>query len=464
MASEPTNASNASDDDALAARILDAMEPGVRYARGDLIDMLELTPAEWKQAVGELVEKGLVRRTGERRGTRYERLAQTSSPSHGDMVDTRGLSEEARLVLGAMQPEARYARKDLLDATGVSVATWNRVVNELLDAGVVEREGERRGTRYVIAAGAAAEPPPEPEAPDEPEPEAADEPGRTHARFETSFDAVRETFGLAADARVEAVLAARGLPAVLWPTVSALANSGGGAVILGARQRSHTVLYIKGLHKPKLILEALYQNLERQHVLQGVDEREVRVAQGEFAHRRVVAVRVPARPKKARPVYVGANAYARAPTEGTFIWQPGVGVRKCTTAEIDALWDAWAEPYRIVREDPAEQQTLDDTPLAEQDDEAVVETILREVTGPARRHPSLGARRLREVIVRACGVRPLTLGELSELLRRKAERLEREHLEMLLERQRIVQVDGHFCQHSTQLSEADEEEQRQRPH
>ncbi len=57
--------------DAIAARILAAMQPGREYARTDLADQLSLTTGQWNAAIQELKRRGKVRQVGEKRGARY---------------------------------------------------------------------------------------------------------------------------------------------------------------------------------------------------------------------------------------------------------------------------------------------------------------------------------------------------------------------------------------------------------
>jgi type I restriction enzyme S subunit len=58
--------------DAIAARVLAAMEPGREYARADLAEPLGLTTGQWNAAIQELKRVRKVLQTGEKRGARYE--------------------------------------------------------------------------------------------------------------------------------------------------------------------------------------------------------------------------------------------------------------------------------------------------------------------------------------------------------------------------------------------------------
>lgn len=67
-----------------------------------------------------------------------------STGKHSDVP----LSRAALAILKRMKPGRDYARADLADALGLSVAEWNSGINELKDARFAMQTGERRGARY----------------------------------------------------------------------------------------------------------------------------------------------------------------------------------------------------------------------------------------------------------------------------------------------------------------------------
>ena len=61
----------------------------------------------------------------------------------------RNASDPARTILDYLNAHrAWYAKADILSATGLTDGQWNAAIAELVAAGLVERQGERRGTRY----------------------------------------------------------------------------------------------------------------------------------------------------------------------------------------------------------------------------------------------------------------------------------------------------------------------------
>lgn len=60
----------------------------------------------------------------------------------------RPTSPAAR-VLAVLTPGTRLGRIELIERSGIANELWTRAIRELLDRGLVTREGDRRGTCYV---------------------------------------------------------------------------------------------------------------------------------------------------------------------------------------------------------------------------------------------------------------------------------------------------------------------------
>ncbi|MFL6197813.1 MAG: MarR family transcriptional regulator, partial [Thermoanaerobaculia bacterium] len=60
-----------------------------------------------------------------------------------------GLSRSAADLLAWLRKESDWrSRSEALEALGLSTSEWNQAIQELLAAGLAERKGEKRGTRY----------------------------------------------------------------------------------------------------------------------------------------------------------------------------------------------------------------------------------------------------------------------------------------------------------------------------
>ncbi len=120
-----------------------------------------------------------------------------------------------------------------------------------------------------------------------------------------------------------------GFPGSFWETYSAMANSEGGTVVLGAAQREGTVR-LEGLDDARLaaLQKALWDGLnDRGRVsLNLLEPRHVEMASVEDA--RLLAIRVPRATRTQRPIHLGGNPFGntwRRRHEGDY---------RCTDAEV----------------------------------------------------------------------------------------------------------------------------------
>lgn len=99
------------------------------------------------------------------------------------------------------------------------------------------------------------------------------------------------------------------LPNDFWETYSAMANSYGGDVLLGVRERSHR-FQVSGIEKHGKVIDELWNLLNnRQKVSTNLlKEQHVRVI--ELEGHSVIHIHVPRAPRKSKPVYIGGNPMA----------------------------------------------------------------------------------------------------------------------------------------------------------
>lgn len=132
------------------------------------------------------------------------------------------------------------------------------------------------------------------------------------------------------DLELELKAAKGGLPRDLWPTVSAFANTHGGWIILGVAERDGTFV-IEGIANPAKLLQDLHNQLRNpqkiSYAVCGADDVSVETLED----KQVLVVRVPAAPRKERPVYVGGNPYA-----GTYL-RRHAGDYHCAKREVDRM-------------------------------------------------------------------------------------------------------------------------------
>lgn len=366
------------------------------------------------------------------------------------MTTRADLSDAALALLDVVDPGEVFARRDILEPAEISVSQWQRAIGEVIEHGFVERVPRRRGAyrRLDHVDHDADEPSPSESASASPAPsrgEPKSSPRRRGGRYQLHPDALRAKIGVEegeGDALVT-MLASRGLPPLFWPAISALANGAGGAVVLGALERTPERIYIKGARHPRAIMEEIQAAPGARDPLSRTDGRLLHIDLCKVMRRKVIVARIRGHIEGMRPVYVGESSYDRHPDKGTFVLREGRPV-KARDSHIDALWERWAEPYEVIDAptDPHEDDEEDDVDIDQQ--------LLEDIAGPAQRHPELNARRMRELVVRACGVTPMTLEGLAELFDRDTDAMAR-HLEVLTDRERLDLVDGHYVVHTMQL-------------
>ncbi|CAM2067171.1 Winged helix-turn-helix transcriptional regulator [Sulfidibacter corallicola] len=68
------------------------------------------------------------------------------------VVSNRMSAKESRgRIVSALEDAGRPLQKsDIISATSISPSTWNIRIKELIDEGVVSREGDRRDTKYSL--------------------------------------------------------------------------------------------------------------------------------------------------------------------------------------------------------------------------------------------------------------------------------------------------------------------------
>ena len=144
-----------------------------------------------------------------------------------------------------------------------------------------------------------------------------------------------DLLALREDADFEAKLAhgqdRRGkLPESLWPTYSAMANTDGGRVLLGAKELKDGSLRLEGVPDLSKIRKALWDGVNNpqvisQNLLANDDVRTLHVAGVEHP---LLLITIPVATRKQRPIYVGEN-----PLTGTYK-RNYEGDYHCTMPEI----------------------------------------------------------------------------------------------------------------------------------
>ncbi|RPH56082.1 hypothetical protein EHM82_04065 [bacterium] len=118
------------------------------------------------------------------------------------------------------------------------------------------------------------------------------------------------------------------VPASLWETYSALANTHGGIIVLGIEERAGGTLHVRGLGDPDRVERDLWNGLfDRRKVSVNLLERES-VRRDEVDGKVVLVLQAPRAPRRQRPVFLNNN-----PLTGTYV-RGHEGDRRCSPEEV----------------------------------------------------------------------------------------------------------------------------------
>lgn len=126
----------------------------LRAARGELLtngsirDLLGIDSVDARASLQRLRGLGYLIQTGSRGGATYALAADLGPPAglrldHGELLD----------VVIAMARERSVTNEAVRERTGLDRAQVLALLKELVEAGTLERHGQRRGTRYTLATG-----------------------------------------------------------------------------------------------------------------------------------------------------------------------------------------------------------------------------------------------------------------------------------------------------------------------
>lgn len=99
------------------------------------------------------------------------------------------------------------------------------------------------------------------------------------------------------------------LPADLWPTYSAMANTEGGVILLGVEEKPRGLFQVKGLAQVERVRKALWDNLHNQKQVSINLLAEPAIQPVLLAGRTVLRVDVPRASRQQRPVHLGSNPF-----------------------------------------------------------------------------------------------------------------------------------------------------------
>ena len=132
--------------------------------------------------------------------------------------------------------------------------------------------------------------------------------------------------------RLEAKAAQGGLPKSIWETISAFANTEGGIIVLGAKERKDGTLEVVGLGDADKMLDDFWNSAHSTDKLSCcvMSDKDANIES--VAGKELIVVEVPRADRHLRPIYVNGN-----PVTGTYR-RDHKGDYRCATNEIQAMY------------------------------------------------------------------------------------------------------------------------------
>ncbi|MDU1322318.1 MAG: putative DNA binding domain-containing protein [Clostridium botulinum] len=144
-----------------------------------------------------------------------------------------------------------------------------------------------------------------------------------------------DIYTLVENDEIECKEALGGLPKDLWETYSAFANSNGGTLFLGIKEKS-AKFFFTGVKDEENIIKDLWDNLNNPKKVSAniLSNNSIEILTIEGA--KVIKINVPKADRKARPVYIGENPFNESKHSGTFRRNYS-GDYKCSKEEIKRM-------------------------------------------------------------------------------------------------------------------------------
>ena len=132
--------------------------------------------------------------------------------------------------------------------------------------------------------------------------------------------------------RYEAKLAKDGLPASIWETYSAFANTDGGLILLGVKENKSHSFAIEGVKNPEVLIKEFWDTVNNPNKASLNILLNKHVYTREIDGKQIICIEVPRAERQLRPVYIGKNILT-----GTY-HRNGEGDYHCTKEDISEMF------------------------------------------------------------------------------------------------------------------------------
>ena len=182
----------------------------------------------------------------------------------------------------------------------------------------------------------------------------------TQTSNEVTDEEVRQKLNIAADDRLYTILSPRPTHE-LWAACSALANSGGGTLVLGLKkyvQNQNVTYYIKPIARPEDAMKTILRNFNDRSVISDCPKDPNFIKIVNFGKKTVIAMQIDPAQLANAPLFTTRDSFNMHTTKGCYIYRDGEVVH-CTEDEIKLLWQA----KRLGNELPDWNQTSEQAPV-----------------------------------------------------------------------------------------------------
>lgn len=161
---------------------------------------------------------------------------------------------------------------------------------------------------------------------------------------------IDQLLSLKENSQLEFKSARGGLPQSLWETYSAFANSEGGTIVLGVKEKEDGLYTIEGVNDSNLLLKNFWNIINNRQKVSSNILTDGMVSVEQTDGKDIVLIRVPRAERTSRPVYVGSD-----PRKGTYR-RNGEGDYHCSLDEVLLM----IRDSALVTDDNRLVTTLDD--------------------------------------------------------------------------------------------------------
>lgn len=133
------------------------------------------------------------------------------------------------------------------------------------------------------------------------------------------------------NSRLEVKSARGGLPNSLWESYSAFANSDGGVIVLGAKEKKDGTIFVEGLENVQKLIKDFWNTINSRQKVSSNILTDSMAYTDKLEGKDVIVIHVPRAERTSRPVYVGAD-----PRTGTYR-RNFEGDYHCTLEEVSLM-------------------------------------------------------------------------------------------------------------------------------